>query len=450
MEDPTSLLRSLQELQSLLIEQFQAVLQPAVWLQLAAMAGVIAVAWFLSQITRRLQRRIVQRMNLVPRLAGRTASVAKWLGRDWSSAALQKQARRGLRFLERAHFPILGLFLTSVVIGLLQWAQDDLAFVSLFVAVYRLLLFYWLFVGILYVLLPEEDARAYDRSIVRPLLVAIVTLQLGVTLVTAAVVVYLGWTLGRAARHFINTVLVPRSNIERGVGNTLSTLTSYAIISFGIVAALGILGVDLASLAIILGGLAVGIGLGLQKLVSNFVSGLILLFDQSIRPGDVVEVAGDIGVVENLHIRATTVRTYDNIEVVVPNENLLTSAVVTHTRSDQLERVRLPVGVSYNSDPTEVREALLAAGRGHDLVLADPAPTVFFIGYGDSSIDFELAVWISNPIRIPEIRSDLYFAMWDELKRRGIEIPFPQRDLHLRSGIPWEELSLGKANAPNS
>jgi small-conductance mechanosensitive channel len=445
VEDPTSLIRSLQELGSLLTEQFQAALQPGVWLQLAAMAGIIAIAWLLSQLTRRLQRRVVRRMNLVPRLADRTASVAKWLGRDWSSTALQKQAQRGLRFLERAHFPILGLLLTSVVIGLLQWAWDDLAFMSLLVAGYRLLLFYWLLIGVLYVVFPEEDARAYDRSIVRPLLVAIVTLQLGVTLITAAVVLYLGWALGRAARHFLNTVLIPRTHLESGVGNTLSTLTAYTIVSLGIIVALGILGVDLASLVIVLGGLAVGIGFGLQKLVSNFVSGLILLFDQSIRPGDVVEVAGDIGVVENLQIRATTVRTYDNIEVVVPNENLLTSSVVTHTRSDQLERVRLPVGVSYKSDPTEVREALLAAGRSHDLVLADPAPTVFFIGYGDSSIDFELAVWIANPIRIPEIRSDLYFAMWDELKQRGIEIPFPQRDLHLRSGIPWETLYPDKA-----
>lgn len=141
-----------------------------------------------------------------------------------------------------------------------------------------------------------------------------------------------------------------------------------------------------------------GIGFGLQELVANFISGILLLFEQSIRPGDVIEINNKVGRVEKLRIRSTTVRTNDNVEIIVPNQALLTSSVTTYTHSDRSVRIHIPVGVSYKSDPVEVRQVLLGAARRHGLVRANPPSIVF------------------------------------------IEIPFPQRDLHLRSSINWEEL----------
>jgi small-conductance mechanosensitive channel len=226
------------------------------------------------------------------------------------------------------------------------------------------------------------------------------------------------------------------------VVNAGLTIGRYVVIAGAVVIVAAALGVDPRALAIITGGLSVGIGFGLQEIVANFVSGIVLLFEQSLRPGDVVSMENEMGTVKSLGIRATTVRTRDNVEVIVPNQAFLTSAVTTYTKTDRIVRVKIPVGVSYGSDPKEIREVLLEVARQHNLVQEKPEPVVRFIGFGDSSLDFQLEIWLDDPMLTMSIKSDLRFMIWTAFTKRNIEIPFPQRDLHLRSGVPWEKLGI--------
>ncbi|MEZ4560298.1 MAG: mechanosensitive ion channel [Caldilineaceae bacterium] len=211
--------------------------------------------------------------------------------------------------------------------------------------------------------------------------------------------------------------------------------TYYGIIALGILTAVSTIGFDLSTLTIVLGGLSVGISFGLQELVANFISGILLVFEQSLRPGDVIQVAGHAGTVDKLRLRSTVLKTLDNVEIFVPNKTLLTSTVETYTHTDRKVRVPVDVGVSYASTPEDVRTILLEVAARHGLVLKDPAPTVFFTGFGDSSLDFKLLIWINDPPRSAQISSDLRFMIFREFARRGIEIPFPQRDIHLRSDV---------------
>ena len=183
---------------------------------------------------------------------------------------------------------------------------------------------------------------------------------------------------------------------------------------------------------------SIGIGIGLQRIVANFISGIVLLFEQSLRPGDVIDINGEIGTVGRLNIRSTVVRTLNNVEVIVPNENFVIKQVTTYTKSNQNVRLLLPVGVSYDADPREVKRVVIEAATKHGLVLDDPEPMLLFRGYGNSSLDFDLAVWIDQPQRAMFVRSDLYYMVFDALGRHDIEIPFPQRDLNLKRG--WEQL----------
>ena len=148
-----------------------------------------------------------------------------------------------------------------------------------------------------------------------------------------------------------------------------------------------------------------------------------------------------MGIVKSLGIRATIVRTFDNVEVIVPNQAFLTSAVTTYTKTDRLIRVKIPVGVSYNTDPNKIREILLAVARQDSLVQAEPEPFVRFMGFGDSSLDFRLDVWLDDPMLIFGVKSDLHYKIWEAFAEHNIELPFPQRDLHLRSRIPLESLA---------
>jgi small-conductance mechanosensitive channel len=180
----------------------------------------------------------------------------------------------------------------------------------------------------------------------------------------------------------------------------------------------------------------VGVGFGLQNITSNFISGLVILAERPITIGDRVEVAGVIGQVQKINARSTVVVTNDNIATIVPNQKFIDSPVTNWTYGDPRVRFRLPVGVAYGSDVEKVRDTLIAAARANAQALSDPAPSVFFVGFGESSLDFELVVWSDEMSHRPRrFRSDLNFAIEKNLREAGIEIPFPQRDLHIRSGV---------------
>ena len=191
---------------------------------------------------------------------------------------------------------------------------------------------------------------------------------------------------------------------------------------------------NLNSLVVFGGAVGVGVGLGLQNVVSNFIAGLILLIEQPIRMGDRIEMKDTLGDVVRIAARSTWVRTNDNVVMIIPNSDFINNSVTNWTANDPNVRISLPVGVGYSSDPDKVRALLLQAAGAHPDVLKDPKPDVIFTDYGDNSINFTLRVWTSDRAHTPLVlKSDLYFALFRLFNEQGIELPFPQRDLHLRS-----------------
>ena len=220
---------------------------------------------------------------------------------------------------------------------------------------------------------------------------------------------------------------------KTGGAKATSIIIRYSLIGIGIVLFFGFVGVSPNAVAAVSGGLSVGIGFSLKEIIGNFISGLGLLFEGSLRPGDMLEVEGEATTVQKVSIRATTVITFDNIEKIVPNQYFFTNIVRTYTGTDPIIRVLVPVGVSYQCDPEEVIEILLGMAYQNQNVLSEPRPYVHLMGYGNSSIDFRLSVFINDPSIRLTVRSDLYRSIWKALAANNIEIPYPQTDLHIRS-----------------
>ncbi|ASC69338.1 putative small conductance mechanosensitive Ion Channel [Halomicronema hongdechloris C2206] len=231
------------------------------------------------------------------------------------------------------------------------------------------------------------------------------------------------------------------TGINRGAQEAVAILVKYSLIFIGTVVILQVWGLDLSSLALIASALGVGIGLGLQNIAKDFGSGLVLVFERPIQVGEFVEFGEFKGTVERIGARSTEIKTLDQVSIIVPNSRFLEQEVINWSHRNPTSRIRLPVGVAYASDPQAVRQALMEASHRHPGVLSTPPPQVFFGGFGDSALEFELLVWIRDPSQQLLIRSDLYFAIETALRRHNIEIPFPQRDLHLRTGSLPVDLS---------
>ncbi|MBN1102721.1 MAG: mechanosensitive ion channel [Deltaproteobacteria bacterium] len=201
-----------------------------------------------------------------------------------------------------------------------------------------------------------------------------------------------------------------------------------------VIATLSTLGINLSAFAFFGGAIGVGVGFGLQKVVSNLVSGLILLLDRSIKPGDIIEVGQTYGRIQSLGARYVSVITRDNTEYIIPNEDLITNRVINWSYTDRLVRLKITVGVSYESDVHEVMRLMTEAAGNIPRVLENPKPACHLKNFGDSSIDMELRIWIGDPENgISNVRSAVRIAIWDTFKKHHIEIPFPQRDLHIKS-----------------
>jgi potassium efflux system protein len=263
-----------------------------------------------------------------------------------------------------------------------------------------------------------------------------------------ALTLWISWLLARIIDTTLNQEVYPRISLPRGVPFALSSLTRYTILVLGFLAAVAALGFDLDRLTLVASAFGVGIGFGLQNVVNNFVSGLILLFERPVQVGDRVEMTGVSGDIKRIGIRASVVRTFDGADVIVPNGSFISDVVTNWTLADRLRRITLPVGVAYGTDPERVIELLLEVARRHDLVLADPEPRAFFLAFGESSLDFEVRVWTSEYDSRLQIQSDLAVAVNRALAENGIEIPFPQRDLHVRSVNPGSGLALSGRSRP--
>jgi small-conductance mechanosensitive channel len=273
------------------------------------------------------------------------------------------------------------------------------------------------------------------------LIVGILTAQIGygtVQLSLGGVLAFVAtlWVslkLGRLVTFVFDEEVVPRVRMAPGVPYAIGTFARYLIIVFGFVIAIAMLGFQMDRLALLVSALGVGIGFGLQNVVNNFVSGVIMLFERPIRVGDRVQLDDLIGDVTSIGIRASKVHTVDGSDVIVPNAEFISTRVINWTLSDDKRRIIVPVGVRYGTDPEQVLELLLEAAREDEHVLADPEPVSLFLKHGESSLDFELRVFTESQRGFMAVLSDLTVAINRKLKEAGIEIPFPQRDLHLRS-----------------
>jgi small-conductance mechanosensitive channel len=255
------------------------------------------------------------------------------------------------------------------------------------------------------------------------------------------------WLSSRTKRFLFNRFLV-HSGLDRSLQYAISQIAANVVLVVGVFIVLQNTGIHLEALTVFAGAVGVGIGFGLQNITSNFISGLVILAERPITIGDRVEVGGVTGQVVKIRARSTVIVTNDNITTIVPNQKFIDSPVTNWTYGDPRVRFRIPVGVAYGSDVELVRTKLIEAAQEDSHALPDPAPSVFFVEFGESSLNFQLVVWSDAMSHRPaRFRSDLNFAIEKKLREAEIEIPFPQRDLHIRSGVVKVETAPPKTPA---
>jgi potassium efflux system protein len=320
----------------------------------------------------------------------------------------------------------------------------------------------------------NEDARRFYRSLRKLLLYASVTgsaliilnllglldpivrlfsfpilrvgeSQLTLWLFIQAILVFVVFSfLSVLLRSYLSFKVYPSIGVDTGLAYALNTFLKYIIFFIAFLATLRAVGLNPRVLMIFAGAAGIGIGLGLQNMAANLISGLTIIFGQRIRQGDWVQVGDTMGVITDIYLHSTKVLTRDNVEFLIPNSQFLSNTIINYTLSTPTIRLSVPVGVSYEADPVKVQDIFLAAAGKHPELTKHKAPEVRFVGYGESSIDFEVLVWIDiRKIARRKARSELYFTIFEMLKTEGIQIPYPQRDLHIRSGL--EDNSLRRA-----
>ncbi|MDQ3036938.1 MAG: mechanosensitive ion channel, partial [Myxococcota bacterium] len=257
--------------------------------------------------------------------------------------------------------------------------------------------------------------------------ISIGAIGLGVLIIVLTV------ALTRLVRFVLEIDVLPRMRLEPGVDGAISGMTRYAIFAIGLLLALASMGIDASQLALIAGALGVGIGFGLQGIVANFIAGLVLMLERPVRLGDFIEVGPLVGRVDRIGLRSSTVRAFDGAEVIVPNESLISREVVNWTLSDRQRRVEVKVGVAYGTDPQRVISVIRAVADTHVTAVGGTEPNALFVGFGDSSLDFVLQFWTADFADAIRLRSEIGLRVHDALAEAGIEIPFPQRDIHVKS-----------------
>jgi len=240
--------------------------------------------------------------------------------------------------------------------------------------------------------------------------------------------------LAHASRRVLLNQILRQTPLDLGIQHAIATFTQYIVIAFGFLVGLQTAGIDLSALTILAGAVGVGVGLGLQNIANNFISGIIILFERPIKIGDRIEVGAVNGDVVHIAARSTTVRTNDNIAIIIPNSSFISSNVINWSHGDSKVRFRVPVGVAYGSDVRLVERLLLEVAKENENVLENPPAAVRFLEFGDSALEFELRVWSSRLLhRKGLLISQLNFGIYEKFKQHQIEIPFPQRDLHFKA-----------------
>jgi potassium efflux system protein len=254
--------------------------------------------------------------------------------------------------------------------------------------------------------------------------------------------VWLSLWLAKLIRVVLRDELLPNIELPHGASNSIATLTYYAVATFGLIISLAVAGFQASQLTIVVGALSVGIGFGLQNIVNNFVSGLILMFERPIQPGDVVEISGTSGTVREIGMRATRIKTGEGADVVVPNGTLLSQNLLNWTLGEKSRRLDVSVGVAYGSNLKRVLEILMNAATTTPGLATSPAPSVTFVGKGASSLTFGVSAWTNDFDNWGAIRSEMTVRVYDALIAAGIEIPLPQHDVRLRSISPEARAKL--------
>ena len=252
-------------------------------------------------------------------------------------------------------------------------------------------------------------------------------------IITFLLIIWLTIWITRIVRYILEDEIMPRIHLERGVPGAISLMVRLTLITVGFLIAIAASGVEMRSLAILLGALGVGIGFGLQNIFNNLVSGIIIAFERPVQEGDIIEVGDLTGVVQEIGIRASRIRTYEGAEVIIPNGNLISNQLINWTLADKKRRAEVQVSVSFGTDPKVIIDMLLDIVNNHDEVLNDPAPIALFSGFGESSLNFRLLFWIADADTKLSMQSKIAILVNEALIKEGIRIPYPQRDIHIRS-----------------
>ncbi len=425
----------LDDLQTFLLDLQQRLLTIDFLLQV----GLFAVILLIALATRNLLRRQVERVEARLRGLGIVAQQFPW--------TVDLLVAFGAAVL-----PFVVWLLGSVATGVLEAGGRPADVLRWAIPLFGLWALYR-FVGTLMDLnLKPERARVWHRQIWRPLIFLLMLLHatglldnlLNLRLLSRAdvlltlqsvlagvIILALFLFLNRVVRRLLGETLLPRAGVEPAVNQVVTTFTGYGIVVAGLVLALSVMGVNLSNLTVIIGGLSVGLGFGLQELINNFVSGFILLTERSLAPGDVIEVDGNIGTVQRIGLRTMQITTPDDVELIIPNGYLLGSTVMSYTHDAPEMRVHVGVSADAEVHPREVQAALLQATE-HPEVLRQPAAVVRLAELEGKMIRYDLEFWIPQPARAPYITSDVRLRIWELFKERGIAMDVPDDVLVLR------------------